>query len=147
MHRVIPDRRWITALVVFFLTSCAPVTPPAATSIPTQRIWEVTYPPETAWMVELFDDCLQSEWNTGIVIQEVMDAELVNDPGTVQFMWGDVDPQDLSAYQLGMDTIRVVAHPGSTVQQISLDQLHDVLSGSIREWSELDPDASGELHG
>ncbi|MEM5775312.1 MAG: hypothetical protein AAGU05_09950, partial [Anaerolineaceae bacterium] len=134
-------------MAALWLAACAPVSLPAATPIPTQPMWEVTYPPETAWLVDSFDNCLQADWNTGLVIQEVTDAQLAKHPGAVQLVWGDVDPQGQTAFQLGTDTIRLVVHPDSPVREISLEQLRAMISGEIRIWNEVDAAASGELHG
>lgn len=128
------------------LSACGTVELPAATPIPTQNVWLVAYSSELAWLVEDFDDCLDPAWNSSLVIQEYQGAPAAVGGADILLHWGDADPQEYIAYQIGSDEVGLAVNPQNGLDKISADALRAIYTGEIRDWSEIDAGLTGEIH-
>lgn len=136
---------WIF-LAVIFLTGCSPVTLPAATTIPTQDIWKITYSSELTWLVDDFDACLDDNWGSDLVVEETQSLDPRNSPSDILLVWGSIDPQGWDAYQLGMDGLLAAVNPQLALAKISASDLEAIINGSVQDWAQIDGDLTGEIH-
>jgi len=133
--------------VILCLAACRPVSLPEATPIPTQPVWQISYPSELAWTVDDFGSCLDNTWNTSVIIGETQDLQSQSRQADVMLFWGDVDPQGLPAYQIGEDHIIVVVNPQLQLKDLSEAGLLSIYEGKVQDWSEMDGSLEGEIHG
>ncbi|MCX6962770.1 MAG: protein kinase [Verrucomicrobia bacterium] len=47
---------------------------------------------------------------------------------------------------IGLDGLAVIVHSGNTVSRLNKDQIAEIFSGSVRDWSELGREKSGPIH-
>ena len=135
-----------TLFLICLLSGCSSTGLYTATTIPTPGVWQVAYSSELGWMTEDFNRCLPASAGVGIISEETQVLQAAGNNADLMLHWGDVDPQGLSAYQLGLDSITVIVHPDNPLSEIQLDDLRSIYAGQTTDWSALSAGQSGMIH-
>lgn len=124
---------------LLLLTACAapPSENAALTSSPVVVKIHATAAAQ-AWQSELFD-CAA---NHAAVL-------VLSDPGSADILLRVGEPQNLSlpAFQLGSEEILVVVNPARSSRQLQVEQVVQLFTGEISDWSQVTPSISDVQNG
>ena len=125
-------------LYLFLLSACGPATP-AATPVTLRLQYTAATRP---WLADLYT-CAG---------RNVVDAQLVSadtmDVNTADFTMriGETPHMSSPTYQIGTDSLEVIANPQNLLKQLNLEQVQEIFTGRIQNWKDLQgPDAPVEV--
>lgn len=123
-------------LAALILAACQPALPEAPISTP--EIWRVQMPASLAWVSARMNVCAQQQAGVALLVDYQPPAAPLLETSDVIVRWGDPDPQDRSVwYKIGEETLAVIIHPQNPTLSISAEQLRQVFTGQVRDWSEI----------
>lgn len=113
-------------LLASLITACAPRTGAAPTP---QVITVYASPAAQPWQTDLFTCAADLS----------LSIELNDTPTSadIQLRLGEPPDLDMPAYQVGSDDILVVIHPETGISTLTLEQVRNIFTGRVRNWSEV----------
>ncbi len=140
-----PVRNLIFLCAVITLSACAPVEIPVATPLPTQQVWRVVFPSEMDWLRTGFSSCLVDLPGYSLVVEENQQISQTFPEADFLFSWGDIDPKDRQAYQIGTDSLAVIVNAQNPLDEMDTEMLRRVYRGEMTRWDELNAGSSSEI--
>lgn len=135
----------LTCLLIFsvFLAACQPALTPAAR--PTPLILQVQVTASLRNLSEDFHACA-NQVGIGMVVLETITADLDPTESDITLRRGEPNPLEGYAAVIGDETLTAVVHPDNPIEQLSLDEIKRLYTGTIDNWIEVSPSrASAEL--
>ncbi len=120
-------------LVLFlFLSACAPANP--STETPQLDIITVVLTPDVYPIRLAVETCATLTPDMPVFIKEGFPGQL---EGDLMIRLGEPDDEPAFIAQIAEEELALVVHPSNTSASLSLEQVKDIFSGRMRNWSEI----------
>jgi hypothetical protein len=134
-------KNWLLFLAgVALLAACAQVQvePQPTTNL---NILNIDLTPELAWLSSDLNTCAGQVPGTGLLVDSVPSGQ--TDPGDADALlaWSSAAPAGLQSFELGAETLLVVANPANPLESLTTTDLADILTLKATVWSDIAPDS------
>ena len=142
-NKLSKSTRWIGLLAVLLLgwmaAACQPSIIPAAQ--PTPRILTVAVTPALQPLSPIFQTCANALDNTSLVVLDTPAQAIDLKKSPLALRWGPAAAEYPYAAVLGQEELVMVVNPKNPIQHISLADVKDIYTGTLRTWNGVSPAA------
>ena len=130
---------------MLLLSACQPAVL-IPTPAPTQVIFSIQLTPGLSWLRPAFTSCADLS-SLGLLVEEIPFRHFDLQLADVGFKWGGELPSQAHGFEISSDQLVVIVNPENQAASLRLEQLQNIYTGKIDNWSEFDPESSSaEIH-
>jgi hypothetical protein len=121
--------------LLLILAACKPL--PVVVE-PTPQTIRLDVSPATSWILPAVDACVRETGGIDLTVREVAARAIDPETADLLILSGRDEPASGSAFEIGEVQAAIIVHPDNPLAELSDQDVADLFSGRVRQWSQLE---------